>query len=119
MSSRSFCCHVSDQIVDTLGAQGIAECLLRYLPLKFTYSAPGPVSQKFRKRFGPEKPLVKLRLAYSVTLVFLYVVTGIKIKLTAKFRASRRLSFEDTKRIMSPEMRPKSFGTFEKQAPGP
>ena len=36
----------------------------------------------------------------------------------AKFRASRRLRFEDTKRIMSPEIRPKSFGTFEKQAPG-
>jgi len=35
-----------------------------------------------------------------------------------KFRASRRLRFEDTKRIMSPEMGPKSFGTFEKQAPG-
>ena len=39
------------------------------------------------------------------------------MKITAKFRASRRLSFEDTKKIMSPEMRPKSFGTFEKQAP--
>ena len=26
--------------------------------------------------------------------------------------------FEDTKRTMSPEMRPKGFGTFEKQAPG-
>ena len=36
----------------------------------------------------------------------------------AKFRASRRLRFEDTKSIISPEIRPKSFGTFEKQAPG-
>ena len=35
----------------------------------------------------------------------------------AKFRASRRLRFEDTKRIISPEIRPKSFRTFEKQAP--
>ena len=42
---------------------------------------------------------------------------GIKTKITAKFRASRCLCFEDTKRIMSPEIRPKSFGTFEKQAP--
>ena len=66
---------------------------------------------------SPEKPFVKLRPAYSVKLVFSYVVKGIKIKITAKFRASRRLRFEDTKRIMSPEMRPKSFGTFEKQAP--
>ena len=41
------------------------------------------------------------------------------MKIIAKFRASRRLRFEDTKRIMSPEIHPKSFGTFEKQAPGP
>ena len=39
--------------------------------------------------------------------------------MTAKFRASRRLRFKDTKIIMSPELRPKSFGTFEKRAPGP
>ena len=77
----------------------------------------GPVSQKSRELFGPEKPFVKLRPAFSVKLVFSYVVKGIKIKITAKFRASRRLRFEDTKRIMSPEIRPKSFGTFEKQTP--
>ena len=41
-----------------------------------------------------------------------------KIKITVKFRASRRLRFEDTKRIMLPEMRPKTLGIFEKQAPG-
>ena len=38
----------------------------------------------------------------------------------AKFRASRRLCFEETTKIMSPEMHPKSFGTFEtfeKRAP--
>ena len=67
----------------------------------------GPVSRKSQKLFGPEKPFVKLGPAYSVKLVFSYVVKGIKITITAKFRASRRLSFEDTKRIMSPEMRPK------------
>ena len=39
-----------------------------------------------------------------------------KIKTTVKFRASRRLGFEDTKIIMSPEMRPKSFGMFENRA---
>ena len=75
---------------------------------------PVTFSRKFRKLFGAEKPFVKLRPAYSVKLVFSYVVKGIKLKITAKFRASRRLSFEDTKRIMSTEMRPKSFGTFEK-----
>ena len=84
-----------------------------------SYGLLGPVSRKSRELFGPEKPFVKLRPAFSVKLVFSYVVKGIKIKITAKFRASRRLRFEDTKRIMSPEIRPKSFGTFEKQAPGP
>ena len=77
----------------------------------------GPVSRKSRELFGPVKPFIKLRLAYSAKLIFSYVVKGIKIKLTAKFRASGCLRFEDTKRIMSPEIRPKSFGTFEKRAP--
>ena len=53
---------------------------------------------------SPEKPFVKLRPAYFVTLIFSYVVKGIKIKITAEFRATRRLRFENTKRIMSPEM---------------
>ena len=78
----------------------------------------GHVSRKSRKVFGPEEPLVKLRFAYSVKLVFSYVVKQIKIKITSRFRSSRGLCFEDTKRILSPEMRPKSFGTFEKRAPG-
>ena len=77
----------------------------------------GAVSRNSRKLFGSEKPFVKLRPAYSVKLVFSYVVKGMKFKITAKFRASRRLRFKDTRRIMSPEMRPKSFGTFEKWAP--
>ena len=77
-----------------------------------------PVSRKSRKLFGPEKPFLKLRPAYSVKLVFSYVVKGIKSKIITKFCTSRRLRFEDTKRIMSPEMCPKSSGTFEKQAPG-
>ena len=34
-----------------------------------------------------------------------------------KNNCTRRLRFEDTKRIMSPEICPRSFGTFEKQAP--
>ena len=40
------------------------------------------------------------------------------MKTTAKFGAAKRLRFADKKRIMSPEMSPKSFGTFERQAPG-
>ena len=38
------------------------------------------------------------------------------MKITAKFRASKRLRFEATKRISLLEMRPKSLGTFEKRA---
>ena len=71
-----------------------------------------PVSRKSRKRFGSEKTFITLRSAYSVRLVFSYVVKGIKIIITAKFRAWRHLRFEDTKRIMSREMRSKSFGTL-------
>ena len=40
------------------------------------------------------------------------------MKITVKFRNSRHLRFEDTKGIMSSEMHPKSFGTFEKRPPG-
>ena len=78
----------------------------------------GSVSRKSRELFEPGKPFVKLRPTYSVKRVFSYVVKRIKIKITAKFRASRRLHFEDTKRIMSPKMVPKSFGTFDKRALG-
>ena len=73
----------------------------------------GPGSGKLRILFGPEKPFVRFRFAYSVKMVFSCVVNGIKIKMTAKFRGSRRHHFEDTKRIMSHYVRPKSFGTFE------
>ena len=66
---------------------------------------PGARFSKVPKTFRPEKPFVKLRPAYSVKLVFSSVVKGIKIKITAQFRGSRRLPFEDTKIIMSPEMR--------------
>ena len=63
----------------------------------------GALSRKSRELFGPEKPFEKLRPTYSVKLVFSYVVKEIKIKRTAKFRASRRLCFEDTKRLCHPK----------------
>ena len=61
------------------------------------------VSQKTRKLYEAEKPFIKLQPAYFVKLVFSYVVKGRKIKITAKFRDTEHLRFEDTKRIMSPE----------------
>ena len=42
-----------------------------------SFLALGHGSRKSRRCFGPEKPFVKLRLAYSVKLVFSYVVRGI------------------------------------------
>ena len=70
----------------------------------------GPVSRKSRKPFNSGKPFVILRPAYPVKLVFPCVAKGIKIKRTAKPRASRRFRFEDPKRFVSPEMRRKVSG---------
>ena len=81
--------------------------------LEFKFSALACVSQKTRKLYGPEKPFVKLRPAYSVKLVFLYVVKGIKIKITAKFCDTEHFRFEDTKRIISPE----KFRVFRETGP--
>ena len=78
---------------------------------------PGARFSKVPKTFRARKAIRKTVTANSVNPVFSYDIKGIKIKINAKFRASRRLRFEDAKRIMSPEMCPKSFGTFEKQAP--
>ena len=58
---------------------------------------------KVLKTFRARKAIRKLRPAYSVKPVFLYVVKRIEIKITAKFSAWRRLCFGDGKRIMSPE----------------
>ena len=55
----------------------------------------------------------KLRPAYSVKLVLSYVVKGIKVKITAKFRDREHFRFEDTKRIMSPG----EFGVFRETGP--
>ena len=76
----------------------------------------GPVSQNSRKLFGPEKLFVKLRPAYSVKLVFSYVVKGAKAKINAKFRASRRLRFEDAKRIVTRNA-PEKFQDFRETDP--
>ena len=76
------------------------------------------VSRKSRKLFGPEKPILNLLFAYSKNLAFYYDFKIRKGKFVAKFDAWKRVRFQDTKEIMVPEMRPKSFGSFEKRAPG-
>ena len=62
-----------------------------------------PVSRNSRKLFGPQKPFLKVRPAYSVKLVFSYVVKGIKTKIIEKFRASGRLRFETYTTRNAPE----------------
>ena len=46
---------------------------------------PGALFSKVPKTFRARKAIRKLRPAYSVKLVFSFVVKGIKIKMTAKF----------------------------------
>ena len=78
---------------------------------------------KSHEKLSGPKSHVLLRPAFSVKLVFyvvklvVYVLRGIKIKISANFRATRRLRFEDAKRIRPSEMQPKSFGTFATRAP--
>ena len=78
---------------------------------------PGARFSTVPKTFRARKAIRKTPTRLSRKAGPFICCTGNKIKTTAKFRAFRRLRFEDTKRIMSPEMRPKSFGTFEKRAP--
>ena len=60
-----------NQFVSTFGRA-------KFCSFYFTVYGQGPVSQKSRELCGPEKPFVKVRPAYSVKLVFSYVVKGIK-----------------------------------------
>ena len=79
--------------------------------------ALGPVSQKSRELFGPEKLVVKLQSACFEKLIFLHVFNIRKTKRIAKFDGLEPRRCEDIKGIVAPEIDPKSFGTFEKRAP--
>ena len=74
-----FCpnCLCSSRLV-TSSSYSLAElvhsiCRLAHPAGQFCHQ--GAVSRTSRELFGPEKPFVKLRPAYSVKLVFLYVVS--------------------------------------------
>ena len=85
-------------------------CVFKYSIFK--HFLHGPVFRKSRKRFGSKQPFVKLRPTYSVKLVYAYLAKGIKMKVSAKFRSLRHLSFEDTKRIGS-----EKFLNFRRNGP--
>ena len=85
---------------------------------KIQVTGQGPVSRKSPELFGPEKLVVKLQSACFEKLIFLHVFNVRKTKTIAKFEGLEPRSCEDIKGIVAPEIGPKSFGTFEKQAPG-
>ena len=74
---------------------------------------------KVPKTFRVRKAVPKTPIRSSCKAGLFICSRGEKIKITAEFRALRRLPFDDTKRTMSPETRPKSFWTFEKRVPAP
>ena len=78
----------------------------------------GLVSRKSRELFGPEKLVVKLQSACFEQLIFSHVFNIRKTKRIAKFEGLEPRRCEDIMAIVAPEIGPKSFGTFEKQAPG-
>ena len=80
---------------------------------------PGACLSKSPKTFWVRKAIRDPRSAYSEKLVFEHVFKPREIKTIAKFHDLKRFVFEDTKRFMSPEIRSKSFGTFDKHPPGP
>lgn len=76
----------------------------------------GPVSQKSRELFGPEKPVVKLQSTRFRKLTIQHLFNVRKTKKTAKFDGLEPRRSEDIEGIEAPEIAPESFGTFEKQA---
>ena len=79
---------------------------------------PGACFSKAPELFGPKKPIVKLQSTCFEKLIFEHVFSVRKAKKTAKFDGLESQHCEDIKRIMAPKICPKSFGSFEKQAPG-
>ena len=104
---------LKDQLSRTSGFQftnGFSG-LLRNGPL-------GSVSRKARELFGPEKPVVKLQSVYFEKLILQHVFNVRKTERIAKFGGLEPRRCEDIKGLVAPEIGPKSFGTFEKQATG-
>ena len=69
---------------------------------------PGTRFSKVPKTFRARKAIRKTATRLFCKAGLFVCCKGIKIKTNAKFRASRRLSFEDAKGTLSPEMHPKS-----------
>ena len=84
------------------------------------FSNLGPVSRNSRELFGPEKPVIKLQSDYFEKLILLTCFQNVrKTKRIAKFDDLEPRRCEDIKGIVAPEIGPKTFETFEKQATVP
>ena len=81
------------------------------------FKSSGRVYRKSRELFGPEKPVVKLQSACLEKLTFEHVFNVRKTKKIAKFDDLEPRRCENIKKIVTLEIGPKSFGTFEKQTP--
>ena len=75
--------------------------------------APGGRFSKVPRTFRTRKAIRKTTICLFCKAGLLICCKGNKIKITAKFHASRLLRFEDTKRIMSPE----KFRDFRETGP--
>ena len=77
-------------------------------------------NQSYRIRglfFGPEKPVVKLQSACFKKLFSKHVFNVRKTKRIAKFDSLEPRRCEDVKEIVTPEISPKFFRTFEPTGP--
>ena len=87
-------------------------------------SGNGPLEAVSRKSrdlvvLGTEKPVVKLQSASFEKVVFSHVFNMRKAKRIAKFYGLEPRRCQEIKGNVASERDSKSFGTFEKRAPGP
>ena len=78
---------------------------IKYLDISFRFHHSKSSGARFSKvptTFRARKASRKTTTCLFGKVIFLYVVKEVIMKITATFRASRRLRFEDTKRIVSP-----------------
>ena len=78
----------------------------------------GACFSKVPRTFQAKKLVIKLQSACFEKLIFSHGFNIRKTKTIAKVEGLEPWRCEDIKGIVAPEIGPKSFGTFEKQAPG-
>ena len=110
-ADRSICCLLSSELLWIIIIYGFITNSQKWPGARFS-----KVPKTFRTRKAIRKTSPRL---FCEAGLFICCKGNKSLNNCKKYHASRCLCFEDTKRIMSLEMRPKSFGTFEKRALGP